>query len=416
MTTTRSCPSCGAQVVASERFCANCGSRMPDMATPAGGQPAIEPTIMLPPPSIPGQTPTPLLPPSSTPPQGQGPMRLSTDTPPSPTPRRGLPLWAILLLGLAGLCVVGCVAAFALVGFVGQQAASGIGTAVVELATAVVTPEEATPEEESGLIVPTPEEESGLIVPTREDLPTRPPETTIEAAPTTEVAPTTGAGGGVVGGVAGTGGAGQVQTAVAATAQVVAATAESEQLFSGAREIFKEEFVDNRNAWFTGVFEEIETDTIEDGVFKVSWSGADSSYELYEVRDLTNFIAEVDCLVVAGGTDGSCGLVFGQKTEVGFYKFELFEDYYRLFVVQAEGDPPVLAEGNPEGIVRPGEVNRLRVVKQGERIRLYVNGVQLADVSDSTFPTGKVGITTNSYLEAGGVEVHFDNFIIWELQ
>ena len=402
MTTTRNCPSCGAQVVASERFCANCGSRMPDMATPASGQPAIEPTIMLPPPSIPGQTPTPLPPPSSTPPQGQGAMRLPSDTPLSetPAPRRGLPLWAILLLGLAGLCVVGCVASFAILGFIGQQAASGIGTAVVELATAVATPEE----------------ESGLIVPTREDLPTRPPETTIEAAPTTEVAPTSGAGGGVVGGVAGTGGAGQVQTAVAATAQVVAATAEIEQLFSGARVIFQDEFVDNRNAWFTGVFEEIETDKIEDGVFKVLWTNKGSSYELYEVRELTNFIAEVDCLVVVGGTDASCGLVFGQKNDVGFYKFELFEDYYRLFVVQAEGDPPVLAEGNPEGIVRPGEVNRLRVVKQGERIRLYLNGVQLADVSDSTFPTGKVGITTNSYLEAGGVEVHFDNFIIWELQ
>ena len=401
MTTTRNCPSCGAQVVASERFCANCGSRMPDMATPAGGQPAIEPTIMLPPPSIPGQTPTPLPPPSSTPPQGQGAMRLPSDTPPSPAPqpRRGLPLWAILLLGLAGLCVVGCVAAFTFVGFVGQQAASGIGTAVVELSTAVATPEE----------------EVGLIVPTHEDLPTRPPETTIEAAPTTEVAPTSGAGGGVVGGVAGTGGAGQVQTAQAATAEILAATAESEQLFSGAREIFKDEFVDNRNAWFTGVFQEIETDKIEDGVFKVIWAGADSSYELYEVRDLTNFIAEVDCLVVTGGTDGSCGLVFGQKTDVGFYKFELFDDYYRLFVVQAEGDPPVLAEGNPEGIVRPGEVNRLRVVKQGDRIRLYLNAVQLADVSDSTFPTGKVGVSTNSYLEQGGVEVHIDNFVIWEL-
>jgi hypothetical protein len=120
-------------------------------------------------------------------------------------------------------------------------------------------------------------------------------------------------------------------------------------------------------------------------------------------------------LIVAGGVDGSCGLIFSQRTDVGFYKFELFEDYYRLFVVQAEGEPPILAEGNPDGLVNVGGVNRLRVIKQGERIRVFLNQALLGDVNDNSFPTGKVGVSTNSYLDDGGVEVHFDNFVIWEL-
>jgi hypothetical protein len=207
-----------------------------------------------------------------------------------------------------------------------------------------------------------------------------------------------------------------VQTAQAETAAALQATAEIEQILGAGRVVFSDEFVDNRNAWFTGVFEEIETDVIEDGVFKVIWTGASSSYELYEVRELTNFVAEVDCIVVAGGTDGSCSLVFGQRPDIGFYKFELFDDYYRLFVVRVEGDPPILAEGSPEELVRPGDWNRLRVIKQGDRIRLYINDIQVADVSDATYPTGKIGISTNSYNEAGGVEIWFDNFSVVELQ
>ena len=39
----------------------------------------------------------------------------------------------------------------------------------------------------------------------------------------------------------------------------------------------------------------------------------------------------------------------------------------------------------------------------------------LADVADPTHPVGKVGVSSNSYLEGPGVELHFDNFIIWEL-
>jgi hypothetical protein len=378
MSTPRTCPSCGATVAAGERFCANCGTRIQDQPTPGAGQPAVEPTVVLPPAP------------------GQEALRVPGDGGYAPPPqrRRGLPLWAIILLSLAGLCVLGCALSFVGLSFLGSQVEEPFATIESGLSTAEAQPTEG----------------SGLVVPTLEALPTRPPESTVEAAPTAVV------GGGVVGGaVGGAAGAAQARTAEAEAAQALEATAEIGQLFSGAREVFKDEFVDNRNAWFVGVWEEIETDKIEDGVFKVIWAGSGSSYELYEVRDLTNFIAEVDCNVATGGADGSCGLVFGQKPDVGFYKFELFEDYYRLFIVQAEGDPPILTEGNPEGLVRPGDWNRLRVIKQGDRIRIYLNEAPLADVSDPTFPTGKVGVSTNSYLESTGVEVHFDNFVIWEL-
>lgn len=194
-----------------------------------------------------------------------------------------------------------------------------------------------------------------------------------------------------------------------------AATAATADLFAAASEIFRDTFVDNRNAWFTGVFQEVERNTIEDGVFKVNWSGTGSSYELYELRELGDFIAEVDCQVYHGGRDGSCGLIFARQPDNSFYKFELFEDYYRLYLVMAGEAPALLAEGNPDASVRPGERNRLRVIRQGATISGAVNEQLLATVEDTTLGSGKVGLATDSYAAEGEVELWLDNFVIWEL-
>ncbi len=206
-----------------------------------------------------------------------------------------------------------------------------------------------------------------------------------------------------------------VQTAPSQQQTAQAIDAEVSALFAASRRIFYDEFVDNRNAWFTGVFQEIELDVIEDGVFKVFWTGKGTSYELYELGSFTNFISEVDCRIARGDGDGSCSLVFGHRREVGFYKFEFFIDYYRLFTVPVEGDLVTLAEGDPRQLTTLGEFNRLRVIRQGDRIRLFINSTLVAEVRDTTFTSGRIGVSTTCYREDGGVEVHFDNFGIWSL-
>jgi hypothetical protein len=201
-----------------------------------------------------------------------------------------------------------------------------------------------------------------------------------------------------------------------ATATVIAAaTATMQAYFESGTQIFRDEFVDNRHNWFTGRFNDAETNRIEGEVFKVIWDKRGTSYELYDVRSLTSFIAEVDCVIYQGERDGSCGLVFGHNSDAGFYKFEVFNDYYRLFVIKAATEPRLLLEGDPQGIGMPNNANRLRVIRQGEFIRIYLNQTLLNSVADSTFLSGKLGVSTNSYRDGPGVEIWFDNFTIWAL-
>jgi|GEM_PF-756357 len=440
MSTPRTCPTCGAQVSDTERFCANCGSRLPD--PPAAQPPATNPTVVLRPerPEVEPTQALPVIPPAGapqSPPQGSpvypppasaypGPQQSPPQgnpafgVPPAAAPaapaRKGLPVWVMILIGVLGLCGIACVAGFFVLNLLGQR----VSTVFTEINSGLAITAEALPTESAGVggLVDTEEPAATEAAAPTVDLvaPTSSGGTTLGATP--EAQPTTAGAGGIVGGVAGSG-AGEAQTAAAATAEVLQvaaeATAEAQQLFANARQVFNEEFVDNRNNWFTGVFQEIEEDRIEDGVFKVIWSGKGFSYELYQVRELTNFIAEVDCLVYQGGEDGSCGVIFGQRDDVGFYEFEVFENYYRVTAFPSEGDAKLLFEGDPTGLYKVGEPNRLRVVRQGDQITAYLNDVKLDSASDSTFPTGKVGVSTNSYLDAGGVELWFDNFKVWQL-
>jgi hypothetical protein len=148
----------------------------------------------------------------------------------------------------------------------------------------------------------------------------------------------------------------------------------------------------------------------------VRWAGKGTSYELWESRELSDFAAEVECQVVAGGVDGSCALIFAQANEVGFYKFEVFANYYRLAVIADGAEPLILAEGRPAPGFAASQPFRLRVVRRGSSIQAALDDQTLAALDDDTFLSGKVGVSTSSYSLAGEVEVQFDNFVIWEIE
>jgi hypothetical protein len=49
----------------------------------------------------------------------------------------------------------------------------------------------------------------------------------------------------------------------------------------------------------------------------------------------------------------------------------------------------------------------------GDHLALHVNGELVADVRDGTFTSGDVGLIAGTF-EEGGVEIHFDDFLVFE--
>ncbi len=379
MSTTRPCPNCGAETSLTERFCANCGSRMPDPQDQA----VVTPTVQLNPPPF-----------SAPPPAGPAGQYLPPNAAPPPSPRRGLPVWAIILLSLAGLCAVACVLGFGAMYYIGNQVSSQTTTALAHGGSSLVR-------------TPTPRRGATNVAPTRG----------ADVAPTRDIVlslPTKGPTSTGVGGVADGGAVGAAGMAQTAAAEAVAA-ALADSAFASATQVFRDEYVDNRNNWSTGKVSAKETDRIEGGVFKAIWTDKGSSYETYAGRSFTNFIAELDCKAVQGGVNAACGIIFGEQTSGQFYKFSVYEDSYSLYVIPSAQDAPALLDGDPSKIINAGDWNHLRVIKQGDQISIFINDVPLGSVTDSTYPTGQIGVSTSSYDAQSGAEMWFDNFTIWEL-
>jgi hypothetical protein len=417
---TLSCSKCGASVSSDTRFCANCGARQPDVEAVTGptqvlSAPNDAPTQGLYP--LPPEQTTPLAPndaptqafhsssPEQTtplPPRDAPTQALYSQSPtqaPLPTSefaaspymsgdpgattskkRNVLLIGSVVVLSLAGLCFVIGIAGIGVLTLLGGQVSEVFGS----IETSLITDEP--------------------IDANRNDQPTS-AEQTAQA---------------VLQGFEGQ------ESELRATAEALAteiaapqprsprAPVDPEVLLASAQQVFRDEFADNRNNWFTGRFNDKETDLIEDGVFKIIWDKEGFSYEVYGGQRFTNFIADVDCLIVTGGEEGSCGLVFAQEDDVGQYEFEVFTDSYRLNVLE-EDEWQTLLEDDLAGIVRPGEVNSLRVIRKDNDIHMYLNNQFLDSSSDSTYTSGNIGLSTNSYQVEGGIEIWFDNFTIWEL-
>jgi hypothetical protein len=345
----------------------------------------------------------------------------------SPPAKKGFP-WLPVLLGVVGLCVVASIAVVGMLSLLGRRVSSvftEINSGLVATSQAIdgfdpptataAAEDTAEPDEQpTAASRPTRAGASGLaatrVAQAQQDAAAT--QAALEAQTSVDLEATAAAGQAQQDEAA-TAAAAQAQQDEAAAAAVVAT---EQALTAGATQAFHDEFVDNRNAWFTGRFNDNETNLIENGVFRVLRDTKGSSFELYQPRSFNNFVAEVDCLVVSGGNNASCGLVYGEQENVGRFSFEVFNDYYRLSINQG-GEWTVLLEGNPSGIVQPDAWNRLRVVRRGNDVRLYINDQFLQSAVDDRFPTGRIGVETSSYQQEGEgqFELQFDNFTIWQL-
>jgi len=105
---------------------------------------------------------------------------------------------------------------------------------------------------------------------------------------------------------------------------------------------------------------------------------------------LLDFVMEV--AVSADGEVGFGGVVFHKQGDSRFYTFAITADgQYSLMTSGQVGEP--LLDWQESPYIRTGaDTNRLRVVRVGATVTLYVNGECLDSVRETTFTEGEVGL------------------------
>ncbi|MCS7282072.1 MAG: hypothetical protein RMK65_09235 [Anaerolineae bacterium] len=149
---------------------------------------------------------------------------------------------------------------------------------------------------------------------------------------------------------------------------------------------------------------------IQDGVLRILVHAPNQLAWAAAGKDLRDFHLAVEATQVAGPDDNEYGILVRMQDRRNFYCFAISGDGYFLVSQFVDGiRQPLGSDWAPSDAIRQGaETNVLEVTAQGNRFLFAVNGQTLAEVEDSRFSHGDIGLYAGSFYE-GGVVVQFDH-------
>lgn len=153
----------------------------------------------------------------------------------------------------------------------------------------------------------------------------------------------------------------------------------------------------------------------QNGVLAFLINQANYDYWSLAGKNYTDVTLAVEAELINGPTDNDFGLICRFQDEYNFYAFLISSDGYGGIVKVKDGLYQVLSSPNglefgkmiTQGYAR----NQLRADCVGSRLTLFVNQQKFAEVEDTDFSMGDVGLLVGAY-QMPGVEVHFDNFYV----
>ena len=132
--------------------------------------------------------------------------------------------------------------------------------------------------------------------------------------------------------------------------------------------------------------------------------------------ELSDVQIEVDATKLGGSDDNVYGVLCRYRDSRNFYFFLVSSDGYSGIGVYKDGRRRLLSDDSllPSDAVNRGETsNHIRADCTGYQLRLFVNGILVAESQAAEWTSGDVGLIAGTYDQAG-TEILFDNFSILE--
>ncbi|OGO33911.1 MAG: hypothetical protein A2W35_03725 [Chloroflexi bacterium RBG_16_57_11] len=125
---------------------------------------------------------------------------------------------------------------------------------------------------------------------------------------------------------------------------------------------------------------------------------------------------EVDAYKVGGERDNRFGLICRAVDDDSFYTFIVSSDgYYGIGLIDGQEYQLLGMDAlQPSDAIHLGSAsNHIRADCVGDTLTLTVNGVQLAQVKDTRFLSGDVGLIAGTYATPG-TDIRFDDFVVYQ--
>jgi len=178
-----------------------------------------------------------------------------------------------------------------------------------------------------------------------------------------------------------------------------------------AAQPFRETFDDAHNGWTLTQNNQAQI-VISGGQLRITVKQPDSlAWSVAAGKTFGDFTLDVDATPLAGPNDNDYGVIVRRVDDDNFYRFEISGDGYFNVQKRQKGQwQKLVADWTESNAIRKGtSTNHLRVICTGRTFTFFVNQVQVAQVADSAFARGEVGVLAGTLTEPG-VQVAFDNF------
>jgi hypothetical protein len=178
---------------------------------------------------------------------------------------------------------------------------------------------------------------------------------------------------------------------------------------------FLDDFSDRNSGWRVDYAENWLMDYFQDGYHILinkpeMIAGSTLGVDYADVRVL------VDARLIGGEEDNYLGVLCRYQDADNYYAAVISSDGFYGVLRRTQGGAPEVISGEYflESIVinQHSALNLLEVSCVGSQIKLIVNGQQLADVTDTTIPSGDVGLVVGTF-SAASTDVLFDNFTFY---
>lgn len=177
--------------------------------------------------------------------------------------------------------------------------------------------------------------------------------------------------------------------------------------------VFMDDFSDHNNGWLVTV-----TDNgvvhYDGDAFRIMIREANSDYWSTPGLNLSNTIVDVDAVRVTGPENNLYGLACRWQDENNYYSFQVSDDGYYGIIRMKDGVRTVISGDQMQttDLIQNGDgANHLRADCLDSTLTFYLNWIKLAEVVDTTFSKGDVGIIAST-LDETGTDIRFDNFIV----